>query len=210
MMGLVVISSLADQGGPLAYAKEFLIPSNTLLESLTCVNKGASACYIQLFDTPRKLAIAITDTDNTTDVITAAGHQLVTGDAVTLTGIDGITEGFVQVIDADTFYVFETRAGAIDETVGAVPLTPTNDDETGTVELTSDATSAPVAEEYPVAAAADAPSNVLSFAAARFHRGLYVRAVTAINGSTLISGDDIKFTPRYRTGDIIKSQNYED
>lgn len=198
-MMIHVFSAPADEGGPLDYAKEFLIQRNVQLESLTCVSKSASACYIQLFDTPRKMDIAISDSDvgDATYTLTT-GHQFVNGDKVTLTGITGGPfTGYFRNVTATTFSLHNTRAEAL---AGTDAIAPPNDGETGTVELASVTASSPISEEYPLAAAADAPSNVLSLTNARFKRGLYVRAVTAQNGSTLISGDDIKFTPRYRTG----------
>lgn len=208
MYPLAIFSSPADQGGPLPYAKTLLLNRNCLVESLTAVNKGASTCYVQLFNTPRKLAVAITNTNNSTGVITAAAHEYVTGDKVTLAGITGLTTGYMNAATADTLKLYSTRALAL---AGGTPdLLPTNNGESGTFSLASDAASAPVAEEYPLLAAGSAPSNVLSYSNARFTRGLYVRAVTAQNGSTLISADDIKYTPRYVTAPIGQPLTYED
>jgi hypothetical protein len=209
MMGLVVISSPADQGGPLAYAKTMLIPVPTLLESLTIVSKSTSACYVQLLDYPRLIGVAITDTDSVTGVITAAAHNFVTGDRVTLTGIAGVTTAYLNAATADTFTLYTTRALAI---AGGTPdVLPSIDNDTGSLDLASYAAgTVPVIEEYPVGAASSAPTNVVSVTNARFKRGLYVRAVTAQNGSTLISAADIKYTPRYRNGDIVTQALYED
>lgn len=208
MTGLVILQAIADQGGPLAYAKEMLIPKPTLLACCTAVNKGASACYIQFIDSPRKLAVPITDSAVVAATYTAPGHQFVTGDAVTLTGITGGPfAGYLHVIDADTFSFHESRADAL---AGSDAVAPANEGETGTLDLTSNLAAPPVPEEYPLAAAASAPANVMSLLNARFHRGLYVRAVTAINGSTLISAADVKFTPRHRQGDLLPEHAYED
>lgn len=202
-----IISSPADEGGPQAYAKELILNRNVLLESLTAVSKAAAMCYIQLLDTPRRMNVAITDTDILAASLTAANHGFVTGDKVTVTGVSPYTTAYLRVINANTFSLHGTRAAAL---AGTDAIVPDADDDTGTFSLASDASSAPVHEEYPLAAAADAPSNVLSLTNARFRRGLYIRAVTAQNGSTLISGDDIKFTPRYRTGPNSNSLTYED
>jgi len=210
MTGLVFSSSLADQGGPLDWAKVFLIKQNCLLESLTALNKSAAAIYIQMFDSPRKLAVPITDTDMTTGDITAPAHGFVTGDRVTLSGIATLTSGYIWVNSADTFRLFTTRAEALAETGSGLSLLPDGDDDTGTLHLFSNNASAPVCEEYPLLAAANAPSNLISYVNGRFKRGLYVRAVTAVNGSTIISGDDVKYTPRYRLGDVGGPVSYED
>jgi len=206
MFPLAIFSSPADEGGPLDWAKELLLPRNVLLESLTAVNQG-DACVLQLFDSPRKLAVPITDTDSTTGLITAPDHGFVSGDAVTLTGIDGLTSGWINVADADTFYVHANRPAAI---AGEDPSLPDNDGDTGTLDLTSNVTSPPVPEEYSLAAAASAPANVLSYTNARFRRGLYARCVTELDGSTLIGSDDVKFTPRYRRGDQAGPLSHED
>lgn len=192
-----IISSPADEGGPQAYAKELLLSRNCLVESLTAVSKSASDCYIQLFNSPRKLAVAITDSDMTTGVFTAAGHGFVTGDFTYQTGTSLLQAlYYLRAVDANTFTLHLSRAQALANTDIVLPDA---DNETGVIDLASNISSPPVAEEYPLKAAASAPSNVVSFTNARFTRGLYVRAVTAQNGSTLIGADDVKFTPRYRT-----------
>jgi hypothetical protein len=205
-----IMSAPADEGGPLAYAKSLLLNRNLVLESLTAVSKSASACYVQIFDSPRKLAVAITDTDSTSGLITAPAHGFETGDKIVLSaGITGLPNAFyfLQKVDANSFYVNITRADALNSVAGEPPDT---DNLTGTFDLFSNNASAPVAEEYPLSAAASPPTNMLSYTNARFKRGLYVRAVTAQDGSTLIGADDVKFTPRYRTGPIAKAVSYED
>lgn len=203
-----IFSAPSDEGGPRAYAKELLLNRNVMLESLTCVSKAAAAVYIQLFDTPRRLAVAITDTSIAAASLTSAAHGFVTGDKVSVTDVAPFTgDVWLSVIDADTFQLHFNRAAAL---AGTGAVAPVSNGDTGTFQLASDSTSAPVAEEYPLGAAADAPSNVLSLTNARFKRGLYVRAVTAQNGSTLISADDVKFTPRYRTGPNVNTLTYED
>lgn len=208
-MNCTVFSAPADQGGPLAYAKEFLLNRNLFLESLTWVNKSAATVYIQLFDSPRKMAVPITNTVNATGIITAAAHSFVTGDHVFQVGIDGMPGAslYVNVVDADTFTFHLSRALALS---GASILPPDADGDTGVVDLYSNIITPPVCEEYPVLAETSAPSNVGSYTNGRFRRGLYVRAVTAINGSTLISAADIKFTPRYRFGPIAGPVTYAD
>lgn len=200
----------ADEGGPLALAKEMLVDHNLWLESLTWENTGASAAFIQIFNVPRKLAIAITDTADPLDLtgyITAASHELVTGDYVTCTGISGVTSGYVRVQNANSFNLYTTRAGAISGT-GTI-IVPDTENDTGSVTLASDAASAPLYEEYPVLAAGSAPQNIGSYTNAKFSRGLYVRAVTAAGGSTLISSAEIRFTPRYLSGPQAGPTSYE-
>ena len=63
--------------------------------------------------------------------------------------------------------------------------------------LTSAADALVVAEEMPLMGTEAVPSNIVSYLNGRFTRGLYVRAVTAINGAVL-AGNDVKFTPRFR------------
>jgi hypothetical protein len=207
MIGLVVASHISDQGGPLDWAKEFLVNQNCLLDSLTALNKSASAIYIQMFDSPRKLAVPITNTDNATGVLTAAGHVFITGDYVTLTSIAGLGSGYLNKVDPSSFTIHSTRALAL---AGTSPLLPTSNGDTGSADLASNISSPPIPEEYPLLAVANAPSNLISYVNGRFRRGLYVRAVTAVNGSTLISAADVKFTPRYRIGDVGGTVSYED
>jgi hypothetical protein len=210
MIGLVVSSYLADQGGPLDWAKEFLVNQNCLLESLTALNKSAAAIYIQMFDSPRKLAVPITSTSAAANTFTAVAHGFITGDAVRIpSGITGLTNvvKYLGRVDADTFKLYGNRANALS---GTTPFDVTVNSETATLDLDSNYTSAPIPEEYPLLAAAGAPSNLISYVNGRFKRGLYVRAVTAVNGSTLIGSADVKFTPRYRIGDLGGLVSYED
>lgn len=206
---IAIFSAPADEGGPQAYAKELLLNRNLFLESLTAVNKGSSTVYVQLFNSARKLAVPITDSSvGDTSWTVDANHGFVTGDAVTLTGpTGGPFTGYLRNIDSTTFSLHDTRADALS---GDNPVAPPNDNEIGELDLTSNKTSAPVAEEYPLLAAANAPSNVFSLTNAKFGKGLYVRAVTAINGSTLIGAADVKFTPRYRTYPITNAVTYAD
>lgn len=207
---ITIFSAPADEGGPLAYGKSFLLPRNVCLESLTWVNKGATGAYIQLFNTPRPVAWAITNSSiGLTEFTVTTGSGFVNGDAVTLTGVTGgpLTGYYRKGEDDTTFSLHATRADALS---GTDPIAPGANGDTGTLDLTSNITSAPVAEEYPVLAEPSAPANVGSLTNARFGRGLYVRAVTAASGSTLISADDVKFTPRYRTHPINNPLTYED
>lgn len=193
---VVVISSPADQGGPLDWAIEMLVNQPTLLESLTVVNKGTAA-YVQIFDCPRKArGIAISNTNNTTGVITVEDvNSYVSGDKVTFTGITGLTTHYINAASGTTIKAYSTRALAL---AGGTPdVLPTNNGETGTFLLASLST-LPICEEYPIGDAAAAPTNVISLINARFRRGLYVRGVTAVNGTTLIGSSDLKYTPRYR------------
>lgn len=186
---------MADEGGALDYAKEFSITRPVFVESLTWVNKGASACYIQIFDLPWNPSTAknITDTNSVTGELTSAGHLLETGDAITVTGVAGISSGFVRVATVDTFYVYDTLAHAQARSSATGLVLPTNDADPGTYVVTG-----VIPEEYPVLAETNAPANVGSFTIGNFRRGCTARAVTAVNGSTAISASDIKFTPRYR------------
>ena len=75
---------------------------------------------------------------NATDIWTATAHGLTTGEAVRLTnsggalpaGTDATTTYYVNVIDANTFYLFDTRAHAV--AGGATGLVNATGDGTGT------------------------------------------------------------------------------
>lgn len=68
------------------------------------------------------------------------------------------------------------------------------DSNTGTSPETQDANP----EEYPL------PTNsVLNVTDLRFHNGIYVRAVTAADGGTAISADDVKIRCDYQNGPIL-------
>lgn len=70
----------------------------------------------------------ITDTDNSSGLITAPAHELLDGDAITVADIVGLTAGvtyFVDVISADTFKTY-TNFNL------ATQIKPTNNDDTGT------------------------------------------------------------------------------
>ena len=203
-----VFSALSDQGQPLDWGKKAVIASkNVELESLTVVNKGASAAVIQLFNLPfDPTALGAFTVSGTTDIATKASHGLETGDNITLTGsTSGTVTGYVRKIDNNTFAILDSLAHARDNSYSTLSdlavLVGTvsgvwNSGVTGPSDL------ALVAEEYPIAGAAGAPSNIFSITAAKFSRGLFVRGVTALAGATLISSDDLKFTPRYRIGPI--------
>lgn len=80
--------------------------------------------------------VSITDTVLGTDVFTSVAHGLTTGEPVTLSaGITGLTAGttkWVNRIDADTFYLYDTSENAITGGVtGRFDITA--DDETATV-----------------------------------------------------------------------------
>lgn len=200
---ITIFASPADEGGPLDWAKDFIIPRNVLLESLTWVNKSAADIYIQLFDVPRKMDVAITGSAVEPDnwFVVETGHGFQDGDEVTLALAPGGTvNGWLHNIDATHISLHTSRAEAL---TGTTPEVPASAAETGTLNLSSLVTTPPVPEEYPVLMASSAPSNVGSYTNARFKRGLYVRAVTAVDGDTKIASNDVKFTPRYRTGDII-------
>lgn len=196
---IFIFSAPADEGGPQDWAKDMLLPRNCHLQSLTAVNKGAADVYIQLFNSPRKVNVPITDSDvGDTSWTVPTGHGFQNGDNVTLTGpTGGPLAGYFRNITATTFSYHATRADALS---GDDPIAPPNDGETGFLDLTSNLGLIP--EEYPVLMAASAPSNVLSLTNAKFGAGMYARAVTAVDGDTLIAAADVKFTPRYMTGPI--------
>ena len=201
-----IFSALSDQGQPLDWAKKAVIAAkNVELESLTVVNKSASACVIQLFNLPFDPA-AVGTVTAAGNIATLANHGLQTGDNVTLTGgTSGTATGVVARLDANRFRLYATLANA-----------RLNDGSTGLQTLTfvgaittvwnsgiaGPADAALVPEEYPILGTGGSPSNQMSYTAAKFTRGLFVRGVTALAGGTLISGDDLKFTPRYRIGPI--------
>ena len=198
MIGITVISSLADQGAPNDYAAELQVATRPIdLESLTALNKSATPYYLQIFDLPfTASARNITDSDDVTGALTLAGHKFQTGDAVTIGGaLSAMGSGYVRIappsVSADTFYLYDTLAHAI--AGGATGLVlPAASDLTGTAIITG-----VIPEELPLLGTGSVPSNIVSYNNGRFKRGCYVRAVTAINGSTL-AGNDVKFTPRYR------------
>lgn len=202
-----IFSALSDQGCPLDWGKKAVIATkNVELESLTVVNKGASAAILQLFNLPFD-PTAVGTVTVASNIATLASHGLETGDNVTLTGATtGTATGYVAKLGKDTFRLYSTLANARlnDGSTGLQTLTFTgaittvwNSGITGPNDL------AIVPEEYPIAGSGSAPSNQLSYTAAKFARGLFVRGVTALNGSTLISANDLKFTPRYRIGPIV-------
>jgi len=198
MIGIAVISSLADQGGPNDYAAELQVATVPLeLESLTALNKSATNYYLQIFDLPfTASARNITAADNVTGVLTLAGHKFQTGDAVTIGGgLAAMGGGYVRIappsVSADTFTVYDTLAHA--QAGGATGLVlPAGAGLTGTAIITG-----VIPEELPLLGTGSAPSNIISYNNGRFRRGCYVRLVTAVNGSTL-GGADAKFTPRWR------------
>lgn len=199
----------ADEGGPLALAKDFLIPHNLWLESLTWENTGADTAFLQIFNTPRRLAVAFTSTDATADTITAPAHGFAPGDAVRVTGVTGLSPTntkYVSVVDADSIKVHGARALAL---AGGDAFDITLN-ESGSITLASDYVAAPLYEEYPVLGSASAPSNIGSYTNANFSRGLWVRAVTAAGGSTLVGSAVIRFTPRYLSGPLAGTPAYED
>lgn len=205
---ITVFSSLADQGAPLDWAKEATIATRKVdLDSLTVVNKGASGCVIQLWNLPFSPTAGRTTTvDGATGIATLASHKLNDGDQVTLTGsTSGTASGFVRRLTKDSFQIFGTRAQAQATTVltGLVSLASLvgtiTTAWTAGVTVDSDGNEvAIVPEEFSILGVASAPSNQLSYTGSKFTRGLYVRGVTALNGSTLISANDLKFTARYR------------
>lgn len=109
--------------------------TQTLL-SLFGYNSGAQQ-YIQVFDAEAGPTVAITDTDATTDIFTAANHGLSTGQRVEVDGITGITDGtlaYVNKVDANNFKLYDTLANSL---VGGATgrLNPTSAGDTGTISL---------------------------------------------------------------------------
>jgi hypothetical protein len=204
-----IFSALSDQGFPLDWAKKAVIATkNVELESLTVVNKGASACVIQLFNLPFDPAVVGAPTI-ASNICTLANHGLQTGDNVTLTGgTSGTATGYVAKLDANRFSLYDTLANArtADGSTGLTSLasvvgTVSTVWNSGTV-IQNGTDYALLCEEYPLLGTSGSPSNQMSFTAAKFTRGLFVRGVTALNGSTLIGSSDLKFTPRFRIGPV--------
>lgn len=184
------------EGGPNAYARQLHVAFPLVLEELTVLNKAAAIAYVQLYDTARKIAVPITGSAVEPDnhYVVETGHGFQNGDAVTLTGVTGgPLTGYLYNIDATHISTHATRAEAL---VGANPDVPPSAAETGVLDLTSNLALVP--EEFPLAAAANAPSNFHRMTVPRqFNQGLYLRGVTA-GGGTTVSGADLKFAPRYR------------
>lgn len=205
-----IFSALSDQGFPLDWAKSAIIASkNVELESLTVVNKASSAAVIQLFNLPFDPTAVGSPTIAVTNICTLAKHGLETGDNITLTGgTAGTATGYVARLSANTFAIYDSLAHARlgDGATGLTDLSGV----TGTVTtvwnsgvVTNNGTDmALLPEEYPIMGTVNAPSNQMSFTAAKFSRGLFVRGVTALSGSSLVSGNDLKFTPRFRIGPV--------
>ena len=208
MNGLVLISSLADQGGVNDYAADLVVGTRRLeLESLTALNRSTSNFYLQLFNYPFAVSTArnITTSVAASGMLTLAAHGLRTGDAVTIGGaLAAIGNGYVRRAEEgvaaalDTFYVYATLANALAGGATGLQL-PASNGLTGTVLLRNAADAPVVPEEMPLLGTNNTPSNIVSYLNGLFTRGLYVRAVTAIGGSTLASAD-VKFTPRFRYG----------
>lgn len=78
-------------------------------------------------------SVAVTDTDLTTDVVTTATHGLTTADAITISGVTGVTAGttyYARVLSSTTLTVHPTAADATNNT-NIVNLTV--NDQTGTL-----------------------------------------------------------------------------
>lgn len=188
---------MADQGFPNDYAAELQIGTRELeLESLTALNKSATNYYLQLFNlnfSPSRAGI--TSGGDFPGQMFLAGHGFRDGDAVAYV-VGGVTNNwFVRIAppaisgSADRFYLYDTLAHALDRTSNAGMQNPSFP---GTTQITGI-----IPEEMPLLGTGSVPSNIVSYLNGRFTRGLYVRAVTAINGTTL-GGSDVKFTPRFR------------
>lgn len=79
--------------------------------------------------------IAITNTNNSTGLISAANHRLIPGDAVTLSDIAGLTTGYAAPRSEHTFVIYATSAEALADS-GTVSL-PSNNGDTGSVKRTT-------------------------------------------------------------------------
>lgn len=90
-----------------------------VLISLFGYNSGAQQ-FLQIYDSSAGPTVSVTAWVAATDIFTAAGHGLKNTEKVQLTGtVAGISAGFyyVGLIDADTFYLYDTIAHAV--TAGA-------------------------------------------------------------------------------------------
>jgi hypothetical protein len=205
MTGLVIISSMADQGQPNDYAAELQIGTRHLeLDSLTALNKSATNYYLQLFNLPFTADARAIGAIAANGGITLAAHKFDDGDAVIATGIPGLTNGTYYVrraptgtrsdlgADPNTFYLFDTAANATNRDSLTGLQSPTAGAGSGTVQITG-----VVPEEMPLPGTGSYPGNIVSYLSARFTRGLYARVVTTAGGSTK-GGADVKFTPRFR------------
>lgn len=85
--------------------------------------------------------VAITSTNNSTGLISAANHRLLPGDAATVTDITGLTTGYVAPRSEHTFVLYASPAEALADS-GTV-LLPTSNGDTGSVKKTS-ASSIPI------------------------------------------------------------------
>lgn len=107
------------------------------LISLFGYNSGAQQ-WIQLFDAAVSPTIAITDTDDSTDIFTAASHGLNTGQRVQVSGISGITDAticYVRKVSVSTFSLYDTLAHAMDSSSTTGRLNPDTPSDTGTITL---------------------------------------------------------------------------
>ena len=135
-------------------------------------NSGAQQ-YLFFFDhgNAATLTGAITDTDNATGDLTDAGHGLLTGQSVSFSGIVGLTTGYVFVVDANTFRVYDNR---VDAMVGGAPglLTPTNNDDTGNWAL--------IPLHVAVIGAADNFSTIVPVSGINFSLGMIIALSTTV------------------------------
>lgn len=209
MMGLVIISGMADEGGVHDYAADLVVGTRDLeLESLTALNKSATNYYVQLFN------IGFTASARNCSASAAVGsivhpfimdddggfHRFLDGDYVTFGGaLVALGSGYVRTYKPGqpdgVFQVFDTLAHALNRATQTGQITWASG--SGTVQIANSGYAPLIPEEMPLLGTGSSPSNVISYLNGRFRRGLYVRAVTAINGSTL-GGADVKFTARYR------------
>lgn len=196
---------MADQGGVNDYAADLQVGTRALeLESLTALNKSATNYYLQLFDLPFTADARNIGAIAASGGITLTAHKFQDGDAVVATGIPGLTNGtyYVRIAptgtrpdlgaDPNTFYLYDTQAHATDRTSLTGLQTPTPGAGAGSVQIAG-----VIPEEMPLMGTGAAPGNIVSYLNGRFLRGLYVRVVTAVNGSTK-GNADVKFTPRFR------------
>lgn len=200
-MFIAVRGDISDQKyGPSAYVKEAVVTNrNALLQAMAITNKGSGTAWIQIYDAAGGViaAASITACVIATGVLTIASHGFVTGQKVATVSLPGITNGnyYVRKLSANTFTLHTTYEAAWANTNIQYPNSAV---AAGTVAGIVD-TSICNAEEYPL------PTNsVLSVQMKRFVQGIYVRGVTAADGSTLISASDLKIVAHYATTPLVR------
>lgn len=201
-MFIAVRGDIADQKyGPSAYVKEALVTNkNAILKALTVTNKGSGTAWIQLYDGCGGVIAAanISACVIATGVLTIVGHGFSTGAKVATVSLPGITNGnyYVRKLSADTFTI---HTNFEDAWSNVLPKYPNSATPAGTVAGIVDGTP----YEYPL------PTNsVLSVSGKRFWKGIYLRGVTAADGSTLISASDLKIDADFVTHGLVRDDGF--